>query len=166
MKNLYLVRHAEAGEATQELSDHHRPLTAHGKQQAQYIASLLNNQNIKPDHIVSSSALRALTTAQLIATALTVPLNKIFVEPRIYGNHVQEIKSILTDIDDEYQTVFLFGHNPSVTWLARDFSDEVQITLPTCGVVGFSFATDHWYDILSAATTLLCVLTPNTASHG
>ena len=166
MKNLYIIRHAEAIEATQELSDHQRPLTAHGKQQAQYIANLLNDQKIKPDHIISSSALRALTTAQHIATGLAISVDKIFVEPRIYGNHVQEIKSILADIDDEYQTVFLFGHNPSVTWLAQDFSDKVQITLPTCGVVGLRFATDHWYDMLSTTSTLLCVLTPNATQHG
>ena len=70
MKVLYLVRHAKSSRDDPSLPDRDRPLDERGKQDAQRLGRRLAKRNVKPDLLVSSPALRARTTAQLIAKEL------------------------------------------------------------------------------------------------
>ncbi|MES2957129.1 MAG: histidine phosphatase family protein, partial [Pseudomonadota bacterium] len=70
MKTLLLVRHAQARPEGPSLLDRDRPLDDVGKRDAPKMGERLTKRNVKLDLVVSSPALRALTTAQLIAEEL------------------------------------------------------------------------------------------------
>ncbi|HQQ12358.1 MAG TPA: histidine phosphatase family protein, partial [Bacteroidales bacterium] len=70
MKTLYIVRHAKSSWDFPEVSDHDRPLLEKGKKRTRKIIDFLQKKKVKPDLIISSSALRARETAGYLAVGL------------------------------------------------------------------------------------------------
>src|SRR6185436_11034634 len=69
MKTLLLLRHAKSSWKHSELADHDRPLNKRGKWTAPLMGALLLDEDLIPDLILCSSAVRAHTTALLVAKA-------------------------------------------------------------------------------------------------
>ena len=69
MKTLLLLRHAKSSWKHPELADHDRPLNKRGKRTAPRVSALLQDEDLIPDLILCSSAVRAHTTALLVAKA-------------------------------------------------------------------------------------------------
>ena len=69
MKRLYIVRHAKSSWKT-DLNDFNRPLNKRGKKSAPDMGERLKKLKVMPDLILSSPALRAITTAVIIAARL------------------------------------------------------------------------------------------------
>jgi phosphohistidine phosphatase len=59
MKTLLILRHAKSSWKDLELQDHDRPLNKRGKQDALRMGKLLRREDLIPDLIVSSTAVRA-----------------------------------------------------------------------------------------------------------
>lgn len=81
MKRIYFIRHAEA--QRDNGSDFERALSHAGKLCANKLGEKLRSLGLAPDLIITSSAMRALHTAQIIANALgatkrVVPLQKLY----------------------------------------------------------------------------------------
>ena len=74
MKTLFLVRHAKSNRDDPALADRDRPLAERGRKDAPEMGKRLARHDVKPDLIVSSPALRALTTAEIAASALGLPV--------------------------------------------------------------------------------------------
>ena len=70
MKTLFLIRHAKSSWDDPALSDKDRPLGDRGRRDAPRMGKRLAKRNVRPDLILSSSARRALTTAEIIAKKL------------------------------------------------------------------------------------------------
>jgi len=69
MKTLLLLRHAKSSWKHPELADHDRPLNKRGKRTAPRVSALLQDEDLIPDLILCSPAVRAHTTARLVAKA-------------------------------------------------------------------------------------------------
>jgi phosphohistidine phosphatase len=67
---VFLIRHAEAVDETLTLGDAHRHLTANGRLQARAIGDRLRWHDCDPTHIWSSPLVRAIQTAELVASGL------------------------------------------------------------------------------------------------
>ena len=61
---------------------------------------------------------------------------------------------------DEYNTIILFGHNPTFTNIANYFLDEKIDNLPTSGLVCIEFETDKWNTIASSPKLKNYVIRP------
>ena len=83
MKTLYLVRHAKASRDDPSLADRDRPLHDRGLNDAPAMARRVAKQRVKPALLMSSPALRALTTAQLFADELGHSRRAIVIDERI-----------------------------------------------------------------------------------
>lgn len=160
MKTLVLIRHGKSSWDHPELKDHLRPLKQRGVNNAFDIATELTNLGIEPDLMLSSPAVRALDTAIIIATNMAYPLDRIATDANIYEASIQELLEVISDIGNEHQTVFLFGHNPGFTSLANKLQEEQLFNLPTCGTVGIELAIDDWAEIKSASGKQLFKLIP------
>jgi phosphohistidine phosphatase len=154
MKTLYLVRHAKAIPSDKGVTDFKRALTKTGKNDAQAMSERLRKKGIVPDLFISSPADRALETAHIFAHTFGYPLQKIDLKDEIYENNEETLKKVIKRIDDQYNMVMLFGHNPSLSNLANhllyDFDAEIRIS----GVVGISFETSSWQDLSAESATL------------
>jgi len=139
MRRLTLIRHAKSSWDYAELSDFERPLNARGRRDAPVLAKRLAAELERPLRLVSSPALRAITTAHVFAAALAVPNTAIRIEPRIYAD----------------SHVLLFGHNPGFSELAQLLAPCPFTDMPTCAVVTLGFDTAQWRDIRHGSGTLL-----------
>ncbi len=147
MKQLYLIRHGKSSWDDGNLSDKERPLKRRGIKNAKLMAKVLRRQDIVPEHIVSSPADRALSTAKIYAGKLGYDENKIAVDDLLYFEGVNNILKVVNQLDDASKTVFIFGHNPDFTEVANRFSEKTIDNVPTNGVVGIAFAADSWKDV-------------------
>ena len=106
----------------------------------------LAKRDVKPDLLLSSPALRALTTAQLIAEELGYKRKDIVVDDRLYASSADDLLAVIRALDNKLNRVMLFGHNPEFTGLAHWLSSEI-IDMPTSAVVEFNFDTKAWSDV-------------------
>jgi phosphohistidine phosphatase len=149
LRTLYLIRHAKSNWDSPGLRDFDRPLDQRGFRDAPLMAKLLVNKGIQPDLIVSSSAKRAMTTAQFFAAAYGFTAEKLILNKDIYEAYSTTIYKIIGSLPENTNTVFLFGHNPTFTDIANDFSDEFIGNVPTCGIVQIESSSDTWAEFSS-----------------
>jgi len=142
MKKLYIIRHAKSDWSNSTLEDFDRPLNERGKKNAPYMGELLRNKGAFPDLIISSPAYRARETAKIISQEVMYHKEIMFNE-QVYEADLKTILEVVSYIEDEYDTVYLVGHNPSLNIFAFylvDFNEN----LPTCGVLEIEFDCDTW----------------------
>ena len=150
MKTLYLLRHAKSSWSFDELSDQERPLNDRGRDDAPLMGQALAKRHIHPDIIVSSPAVRAMSTALLVAREMQFPHEKIKVEPGIYGAEVDDLLGIIKGLPDAAGSVLLVGHNPTITEVANVLSPSSLNEMPTAAVVCLRFECDHWAEVSKA----------------
>ncbi len=161
MKQLTLIRHAKSDWGDHNLRDHDRPLNDRGERSAPQIGRALAERGHKPDSFIASTALRAQSTARLIAAELDFPDSGIIAEARIYAADVSTLLEVIGDIDDAVEAAFLIGHNPGFHDLANALiPDEPIMDMPTCAVVHMELAIDHWALAGTGSAALLDHLYP------
>lgn len=144
MRTLTLIRHAKSSWKDNAQKDFDRPLNKRGLQNAPMMGLLLKEQGVHFDLMVTSPAVRALSTARLIAQALGYPETSLVQEPELYDADVQHLLSAIHRLPDSATAVALVAHNPGLTGLCNYLSGENIENLPTCAVAGISFELDSW----------------------
>lgn len=150
MKTLYLLRHAKSSWSFDELSDQERPLNDRGRADAPLMGQALAKRRICPDTVVSSPAVRAMSTAVLVAREMQYPHDKIVVEPGIYGADVDDFLAIIRNLPDSAASALVVGHNPTITETANELSPSSLNEMPTAAVVCLRFACEHWAEVSKA----------------
>ncbi|MFC2156293.1 histidine phosphatase family protein [Acidobacteriota bacterium] len=147
MKYLHLIRHAKSSWKDPNQQDKDRPLNKRGKRDAPMMGSRLRSQDVLPDLILSSPARRALKTAKIVAVEIGYPEIDIEIQENIYLGGIRELMNTLREIDNRYQRVFLFGHNPTITDLANSLARTHVNNIPTCGIFSCQFPVDSWEEV-------------------
>ncbi|MEM8526174.1 MAG: histidine phosphatase family protein [Bacteroidota bacterium] len=142
MKTIYFIRHAKSSWDDPSLRDFERPLNARGKRDAPKMARYLHDLKVQPDLIVSSPAKRAQKTAKAFQEILGNP--PLELEKEIYEASTSTIFQIVQEIDDVHSLIFMFGHNPTFTSIANQFTDELIMNVPTCGIVKIECSIHTW----------------------
>jgi phosphohistidine phosphatase len=155
MKTLYLVRHAKSSWDNTNLSDHDRPLNDRGERDAPRMGKRLRKRGSQPETIISSSAVRAHTTARILATAIDYPTSDIAIDDRLYGAEPKDVLSIIGDLDDGIHCAMLVGHNPTFTALINALGRCDLGNVPTCGMAVLTFPIDSWKNIATIQGTLV-----------
>jgi phosphohistidine phosphatase len=133
MRTLLILRHGKAAQEEDSGGDRARPLTKRGKHAAELIGHLLRDDELVPDRIISSSALRARDTARRVAAAAKFggvidELDELYLaEPEAY------LKALVERASDA-ECVLVVGHNPGLEALAFVLTGE-PVSLPTAGLV-------------------------------
>lgn len=147
MKKLVLVRHAKSSWDNPEWNDFERPLNKRGHRDNPFMAELIAEKKIIPDMIISSPAMRAITTAEEFARQLGYDNSKIKHDINIYEKGPKYITKMLSEQSDDTNIIYVFGHNPDLTFLSSYLTGEYFDNVPTCGVVGIEFDIDSWKNI-------------------
>lgn len=145
MKRLFIIRHAKSDWTNPDLDDFDRPLNERGKKDLPFMAKRVAKKEICPDLIISSPAFRARKTAKGFAKEIGY-CEKIMYNEYLYEASLKTILDVLNFIDDEYDDIFLVGHNPGLNLLAFyliDFNEN----LPTCGILEIVFKCDSWREV-------------------
>lgn len=147
MKTLILVRHAKSSWKDSGLKDIERPLNSRGKRDAPFMANLLKKTEFKAELYISSTAVRAATTAKKFAEINDYPEEEIFFSEELYEAFPSEILNVIQSADDRYSSIILFAHNPGLTLLNNLLSDKHLDNLPTCGMIVLEFGGNSWKEI-------------------
>lgn len=150
MKKLILVRHAKSSWDNTDLADFDRPLNERGKKDAPRMGKRLKERGTHPDIMLTSPAIRALHTCQVIAGALDFSLAKIKTDRDLYhasDDQLLKVISRLPESSDNEQVVMLFGHNPGLTEFAERLLNETFDNIPTCGIVSAVLQIEKWRDV-------------------
>ena len=157
MRTVYLLRHGKASRDEPLLSDEERPLTPVGIRRTGAAARWLKAHAAPPGLIVSSQAVRAFSTAVIVAETFGLPPEEIRVEPGIYHRTDEWLEDFLAGLDDGVDTVLIAGHNPVLTQLFNRWSRPGVEALETSSPAGFAFDCDSW--------TQLPLTTPGLLFH-
>lgn len=114
---IYLLRHADAGDpGAWKGDDAQRPLSPKGTRQAERLASLLSAIGFRPERIISSPKLRASQTAEIVGTAIGVP---VAIDERLADNFDLSRLSAIVSAAQPSRTV-LVGHDPDFSSLLAE----------------------------------------------
>lgn len=143
-KKLLIVRHAKSDWESGIKRDFDRPLNNRGEKNAPEMAQRLVNKNVIPEKIISSPAIRAITTAGIFAKAFGYSKSEISQEPKIYEASATRLLGIINELPNRYDFIALFGHNPGLTELVINLSNADVYNIPTCGMVLLDFPYEDW----------------------
>lgn len=147
MKTLYLIRHAKSSWKYPELDDFERPLNKRGHRDAPIMGEFLIKINAIPDIIFSSPALRACTTARILAEKINYPLDQIQYSESLYISGISGILDFIHNIDDSKTSAAIVSHNPSLTQCANYLGNEQVSNIPTCGIFCLNLNIKKWKQI-------------------
>ncbi|MGH8183448.1 MAG: SixA phosphatase family protein [Rhodanobacteraceae bacterium] len=115
MRELLLLRHAEAMHAGPDGRDVERPLSVHGEAQARAVGAWLAAQSAEPDAVLCSPARRAQMTADVVCLALRTRSPRFL--PAIYQATPGELLALVENHAADARQVLLVGHNPGLEQL-------------------------------------------------
>ena len=155
MKQLLIVRHAKSSWKNPNLPDFDRPLNDRGERDAPVMAKRLAAADIRPEVIISSPAMRAVTTARCLADALGMAGENVCTDEDIYEAGLTSLLAVVQGLPDEYESAILVGHNPGLTVLNYCLSGYPINNIPTCGMVHLQFPIDSWAEVAEGRATFL-----------
>jgi len=143
-KKLILLRHAKSSWDANVNTDFERPLNDRGKMDAPRMAEFFSQQSIPIDLIYSSSAVRAVTTAKVFRSQLGVSEARFIEDERVYRAGVNQLQALLRELHDDWNSVMVVGHNPTMTDCANALCDDEVENIPTCGIYAMELDIDSW----------------------
>lgn len=159
MKTLHLLRHAKSDWGTSAV-DHDRPLNERGEKARHVIAEHVDGWPV--DLVVSSTALRARTTAEPVAAALGCPLETT---RAVYDARADELLRVVQELPSSASAVVLVGHNPGMEELAWILTGETT-TFTTAALGSIELDVDQWIDCGPRCGTLTDLVTAKTLTAG
>ena len=167
---LWLLRHAKSSWDRPGLDDRERPLTRRGERAAALLRAYLEAEEIRPDLVLCSSALRTRETLAQILPALGTELT-IRIEPRLYGADPAELLEVVCGVRDA-GGVLLIGHNPGMQELAIALASRgdrlgvLTTKFPTGALAEISLPDGVWSDIGEGSGELTRFVTPRELEPG
>ncbi|HMV10744.1 MAG TPA: histidine phosphatase family protein [Cyclobacteriaceae bacterium] len=159
---LYLMRHAQSADKQPGQTDKDRELTVQGLRDSIKVGAWLYNEKINPDAIISSTAVRAKSTAGLLLDTLKLMPEIIRLNDEFYDASVRTFLQEITQLEDTLNRVLCVGHNPTVSYLAEYLTKAEIGELPPGGLVIIQFDILLWQKIGEGTGKFINVITPET----
>jgi len=167
-KELWLLRHGKA-ERYDGSEDYDRSLKKRGKRDAKSMAKWLKEQQLLPDFIISSPAIRAIMTATIVCDVLAIDGQQIQKEKRLYDEGLTRVRAVLTDCPATYNRVLIVGHNPELEELLLHLVNpkslpKVEKLLPTSALARLALP-DDWTHLDKGCAELLGIISPKSLNQ-
>ncbi|MBF0191092.1 MAG: histidine phosphatase family protein [Magnetococcales bacterium] len=168
-RQLIIMRHAKSAWDTDAASDFDRPLAKRGLQDAPRMGQWLLDQDLIPDFIVSSPALRAKQTILEVCKVLDIKKKAVQWDARIYGAGTEELIEVLTELPKQTRIAMIVGHNPGlemlVSYLSRHVMDlpgdlDGEAGLVKTATVAHLHMPNDWTHISPGCATLATLISP------
>ncbi len=109
------------------------------------MGKLLVEEDLTPGLILTSSAERALTTAELVALDSGYE-QEITVTRHLYHADPEDYLAVLREKGDPYDCVMVVGHNPGMEALVEDLVGQYQ-RMPTAALAQVELPITTWAEI-------------------
>jgi phosphohistidine phosphatase len=163
MKRLFLIRHATALPRESSIPDFERSLIPKGIKEAKKVAKRISKNGQIEGVLISSPANRALETAHIFAKTWDYPVQKIILKQELYDySSGSEIWTMIQNFEDDWHTVMLFGHDPSLSELAGTMAKGFKELMPKSGALGFSWNAESWKQVTPERGRLILLEFPKS----
>jgi phosphohistidine phosphatase len=148
LRRLTLVRHAKTEPPRPGQEDWDRVLEPRGQHDAPQMGRRLKSRYDKPNKILTSPAVRALTTASIFARELSVDASRMQQDERLYLAGPKDMLQVVRELGGQAQHLMVVGHNPGMSEFAdRLCSGHAVDNLPTCAVFTVEFEIPDWHEL-------------------
>lgn len=164
MKQLFVIRHAKSSWDQPGQTDFERPLNHRGHHDAPVMAKRLWENGIRLDAIISSPAIRALTTAEYFATQFGYKKKDIITLKHLYHAPAEIFYEVIEqELKDKWESVAIFSHNPGITYFVNTLKVVQLDNMPTCGIMGVKAEIEAWQHFRESSKKLLLFDYPKAA---
>jgi len=127
-RHLLLLRHAKSDWDAGVANDFDRPLSRRGRKDARRMGRWMHREDLVPDCMIVSPALRARETGLRVCKELAIPKQGMHFDPRLYEADVPDLLAVLADCPKSCNSLLLVGHNPGLAdLLAWLWGDKIAI---------------------------------------
>ena len=166
MFKLYAMRHAKSSWDFPDLDDHDRPLNKRGVNSAKLICEFFIKKKLKIDLVYCSSSKRTIQTLNILSEKIS--FKKIIKKKALYHASEDEIIHILKQTVDNYKTLLLINHEPSISELINriclkensDQFENLKRKFPTAAVAEVSFNFNDWKKLSKVKGKLISFIKP------
>lgn len=173
MKYLTIVRHAKSSWNQPGLADHDRCLNERGNRAAPAVARFLWTTYLggeksepllpSPSRLISSTALRAMTTAQIMRETFQMPKEHLLLSQGLYLASETRLMATVRELDESWDHVMVFGHNPGLHDFVNRLLARARVPkFPTCAVAIMGLPNELWSMTDWNEAQLVGYLTPKT----
>ena len=145
---LYIMRHAKSDWSGPQISDFERPINKRGTRNAIRVGQWMNENNHIPQKIISSPALRAKETIELVTEQISkFNLEDLTYEDELYLAGFTQLIEFINTYKDKVQSLMLVGHNPGIENLVNylcDRSGDKETIVTTANLFIFKFSSDSF----------------------
>ena len=142
------MRHAKSDWSGPQISDFERPINKRGTKNAMRIGEWMNENNHIPQKIISSPALRAKETIELVTEQISkFNLEDLTYEDELYLAGFTQLIEFINTYKDKVQSLMLVGHNPGIENLVNylcDKSGDKETIVTTANLFIFKFSSDSF----------------------
>ena len=163
MLDLMLLRHAKSDWDSGALDDHSRPLSNRGVRSAETMGTVLRDLGMVPDLVVSSTATRARSTAELARLAGGWD-SRLVLDDQLYGASVMDTLVVAERHGGDHQRLMLVGHEPTTSMVIRHFTGAAA-TVKTATCAAIELHTSQWDQVATCRGSLLALLQPRQFMH-
>lgn len=158
MLTLYLLRHAKSSWDDASQPDFERPLANRGREACALIGEFIEEKGIDFDLVVVSTAVRTRETIELVKERAKFR-GEVRYDERIYGATVSQLLEIVSQIDNDRESVLLVGHNPGIEDLLALLTGEHQ-RVTTANFAKIKLEATKWSGTLANKGTLEWIIRP------
>ena len=144
-RSIIIFRHGKSDWNATYGKDHDRPLSKRGIKASKKMGKYLKNMKIVPDIVISSTAKRTKTTAELAIKSGNWS-SYFITDNRIYGSSSSFLLELIHLLDDSNKIACFVGHEPtcsSFISLCTFYSDDFK----TASMAKIDFNIDSWRKI-------------------
>lgn len=158
MRRLMLFRHGKSDWNAEYAQDRDRPLNARGEQAANTMGVVLREMGEIPDRIVSSTAVRAESTAEMarLSGGWAGPLE---LSDDLYGTSPAGALAVAAGHGKGAERLMLVGHEPTWSMLTTKLCGG-RVAVRTGTVVAIDLDIDDWSRAPEASGTVAYALQP------
>lgn len=163
MKRLWILRHTKSSWDQPGLADHDRPLAPRGEKAGRRIARWAETNDVRPDLVICSTAVRAQATLELVRPGLGHPAERV--DRRLYHASVDDVLELVAAEDDALAGILLIGHNPTLHELAMVLAPPGPDTFPTGALAGLQLEIETWRELRPACGRIDAFVVPRSLLH-
>jgi len=160
VKRLWILRHAKSSWDDPGLADHDRPLAPRGKKAARRIARWADTNDVRPDLVICSTAVRAQATLELVRPGLGYPEERV--ERGVYHASVDDALELVAVEDDALAGILLIGHNPTLHELTMILAPPGPDVFPTGALASLRLDIGSWRDLRPACGLIDAFVVPRS----
>lgn len=147
MKKLVLMRHGHS--PLDGATDFERRLDEEGRAAVRAVAEMLKRAGCRPDLMLASAAHRTAETASILIEVLDIDerrsLDELYLAgaERVLEHLERESSAREAELARGVDTIIVVGHNPGLSNLASELSDEA-VGLAPADVIELDFEVEDW----------------------